>query len=683
MLREICRQPTDDDIRQMLTQPPTTLTDLYCQILSHIAADGRSNLAINCFKFVAVARRPLTILELQEAMAVEPYARASQPGRFINNISQIFAWFGGLLAREEINNEVRFAHSTILQALLDQYKIGSQLWAYIDADKVSKEVGIVCVTYLHFDDFKTQLVKRSALQGMDSLSVLDTAVQRSTPLLAKLARHKLVRRSLSARVTLGVAGQSLNVAYKPVNDVATSYANDFSSEHHPFLNYASINWLPHSRGFSNLDRIWPLWKALLSHENKLAKRPSGFSLEGANEVEIEIERHEHSALLLWDRTGRALLRDHHVRDLVSRMYKAQAFSFFKCVLQDWLELNLDFKAQFQILYGFVATKDIDRISMVLESQLPESIMTAARDFRISGAKPQPLDIPRQLVVILIVVAAAIVQDTERIGRLVAIATLDDSTSLEGDVFHHSRGRSPSLAAALVSPRTVQFFAGLTFGEDFLSWHDGCVILHSAVTSGETETIAVLLSLGIDVNAVQHGRTALQDAIQSGQHQIINLLLSAGANVNAKDNFRAAINTGHVEIVSKLLSAGASVDAFPALAVAAEQGHANIVELLLSAGSKVNQLQRATNGWSRDRTAIQCAAEEGHLGVIEVLLAAGAHVGHADQEWNMARLAERNGHTVAAARLDTAVRASGSSADCASCKAEKSHEKRETTRSFAF
>lgn len=116
-IEEICRQSCDDEIREVIQDLPEDLTQTYMRILSRISAGKRQILAKKVYKLIAAAVRPLSLPELHEALAIEPFTTTFQPGRIINDITRVLSWCGGFIVLEEINDEVHFAHPTMKSLL--------------------------------------------------------------------------------------------------------------------------------------------------------------------------------------------------------------------------------------------------------------------------------------------------------------------------------------------------------------------------------------------------------------------------------------------------------------------------------------------------------------------------------------------------------------------------------------
>jgi ankyrin repeat protein len=650
MLLEICSQPTDDHIRRILEKPPTTLTELYCLVLSRIAAIGRSKEAIDCFKFVAVAKRPLAVDELQEAMAVEPYAKASQPGRLINNISQIFTWFGGLVIREEINDTVRFVHSTVLQAISDQRQISPQKWAYINPQQADKDVGIVCATYLNFDDFKTQVAHRSKLQDVDAAVLLDASLQEATPLLAKflqsLPSRRLQRQQLPISRIPELAGTALSNRTLRTDDNT-----------HPLLEYASIYWLSHSRHFSNVERIWSLWKPLLSDDHQLAKKPSEITRD-PRKLKEEIIHQWHFALLLWDQLGQRSLDAQNITLIINYACDARATTFLSSFFNHCAQLPLDSNILFKVFSTVAESRDQDIARIISNSQFVNDT-TNHRTFRHDH-----MFLRFQREYDLVLHLAVIAGDTELIRNLADGVNVDGIVALEGGRYS-GRWSALSAAASIGNSAAVKILVG--FGADINAYVNlRFTALGAAAHSGHAEVVGELLSLGANVNAapaMYYGRTALQASAEGGHMEIVAKFLSIGAHVNAapaeyrgRTALQAAAGSGHTEVVAKLLSIGADVNAAPAefdgrtaLQAAAGNRHTEIVAQLLTAGADVNAAPANLYG----RTALQAAAESGDAVLVAQLLSTGADVNAAPAEIDgrtALQFAAGIGHAVVVAKL---------------------------------
>ncbi|KAJ7481304.1 ankyrin repeat-containing domain protein [Mycena galericulata] len=155
-------------------------------------------------------------------------------------------------------------------------------------------------------------------------------------------------------------------------------------------------------------------------------------------------------------------------------------------------------------------------------------------------------------------------------------------------------------------------------------------LQAAADRGHEDIVRLLIKRGVDVNAEggTYG-TALQAAADSGHEDIIRILIEHGANVNAQGGrygtaLQAAADSGHEDIIQLLIEHGANVNAEggmygTALQAAADSGHEDVVQLLIEHSANVN----AQGG--RYGTALQAAADSGHEDIVQLLIEHGANV----------------------------------------------------------
>ncbi|KAJ7676065.1 ankyrin repeat-containing domain protein, partial [Mycena polygramma] len=174
-------------------------------------------------------------------------------------------------------------------------------------------------------------------------------------------------------------------------------------------------------------------------------------------------------------------------------------------------------------------------------------------------------------------------------------------------------------------------------------------LQNAVWGGHIDIVRILLKHGADVNAAggRHG-SALQIAALIGNVDIIYALLEHGADTNAVGGnvggvLQRAARNGHVDTVRILLEHGADVNAAggmygSALQRAAPNGHVDVVRILLEYGADVNA---AGGGYG---SALQGAARYGHENIVRILVEHGADVNAAGRWFGSAlQPAARSGH----------------------------------------
>ncbi|KAJ7847783.1 hypothetical protein B0H13DRAFT_2405537 [Mycena leptocephala] len=155
-------------------------------------------------------------------------------------------------------------------------------------------------------------------------------------------------------------------------------------------------------------------------------------------------------------------------------------------------------------------------------------------------------------------------------------------------------------------------------------------LQAASCNGHMDIIQLLIEHGASVSA--QGRdfgNALQVASCNGNIAIIQLLIEHGANVNTQGGeygnaLQAASSNGHMNTVQLLIEHSADVNAQGgaygnALQAASSYGHINIVQLLIEHGADVNAQGGEYAG------TLQAASFNGHIDIVQLLIGHGANV----------------------------------------------------------
>lgn len=600
----------------MIQNLPKDLTETYTRIFSRIVQGKDDKLAKRVFKWVTAAMRPLSVSELQEALAIEAFAKSSQPERFIKDKSKIVTCCEGLILREEMDDEVHFAHPTVVQLLLSNpSRQNSQDFFKFNIHEARNEAGISCVTYLNFSDFKTRLIKPSKLENMKAEEIIranflaaglglkqtNYILRHVRPLRARRKRHDALK-------------------YRPYSQYQRNLISYQATKHHTFLNYASEHWLAHSSTFHREDDIWHFWSRLLIEENDIVKKPWTDEdwAERNRVISSCIVGYDHRALLDFIESSDAGFTPDELQwmmDLAASSGKASVVETLCASLRAPRSRSLN------LALPLVLSAQGDHIEAV------NRLLAAKADVNASAMTEWGSQTPLQ--------AAAEGGHIKTIECLLA-AKADVNAPAAEEV----GGRTALQAAAEgghieVVERLLAAKADVNAPPELDS---GRTALQAAARRGHVEIVARLLASKADVNApaaAVYGRTALRAAAGGGYVEVVQLLLAAHADVNtpaAKAGgltaLQAAAKGGHIEVVEQLLAAEADVNApaaleygWTALQAAAAGDHAEVVERLLAAKADVNAPAALEYG----RTALQAAAEGGHVEVVERLLAANADV----------------------------------------------------------
>ncbi|KFA80920.1 hypothetical protein S40288_09748 [Stachybotrys chartarum IBT 40288] len=144
-------------------------------------------------------------------------------------------------------NCLAFAHTTVRDFMV-RANLPVQLAGFrVDLEEADHFVGEMCITYLHFDDFKTTTAQRPQPLRVNPMAVADTVLdQRSTTIIPVTLLVNLDRREDKT-----IEDRDLARALASYSRADTGRSLQQS---HPFLGYARRNWLLHTTKFSEKNR---------------------------------------------------------------------------------------------------------------------------------------------------------------------------------------------------------------------------------------------------------------------------------------------------------------------------------------------------------------------------------------------------------------------------------------------
>ncbi|RWA09085.1 hypothetical protein EKO27_g6023 [Xylaria grammica] len=600
---EICAQHCDEDIRNTLKDLPKSLTELYCRVLQRIKSRGHGKAALKIFPWIVASKQLLSLGQLREAMAIEIGQQYTRPERLYNDIKNITSWCENLIQVDEEYQLVQFAHSTIRKLLIEEALDSTLAEFRVNLEEADHHIGEICVTYLNFNDFTTTVARRAKPMLLPSTAQIVHCVLRR---LRNLLNHGPSKISWEKNAPMHYQNLVLGS---------------------PFLEYASTNWILHTRNFrQGKSKTWRLWGNMIIQGHNLATVPWGGNTFDVN-----------GPVLDW-------------------AYDARHYALLRLVASS--DLLLDGR-EYQVVYRAVRDNATDILGMFLGRRLPPRRLSQMLHLAAEGGN---LEVVETLLATNIEVNAIVIpsiMDTE-------YPQVQEPDPLEWDEGETALQVAAGNGHLKVVERLLASQADVNIRSPA-----GLTALQAAVEENHPEIVKRLLTAGANVNEAPIsspnelqlvaerayrqfverlleanadadapapptcGRTALQAAAESGNLEIVTMLLAANADVNApasptygRTALQAASESGHLKIVNMLLSAKADINApaFPthgrtALQAAVESRHLKIVETLLSAKADVNAPASPIYG----RTALQAAAEFGHLEVAERLLSAKADV----------------------------------------------------------
>lgn len=251
-------------IRQTLRDLPVGLVQTYERILHKISKSplAKKETALRAFKWTVCSRRPMKAKELREAVAFVSSDMSWDIDKIPDENFMIEAC-RGLLVRDEEDRTVRFAHHTVHQYLLSAPAIMTQegsCFAMPPHSEAETFVGQVCIAYLCFSDFETQIALRTSGLHVEHPVVVKVGGPILIPSVLGIAKSLLEipyrlldRKSVTA---------SLDINYSkyltPSAPMLPQVPSDLM-EKYQLLDYIVEYWIDHTQ------RLQPTFQAKLRH----------------------------------------------------------------------------------------------------------------------------------------------------------------------------------------------------------------------------------------------------------------------------------------------------------------------------------------------------------------------------------------------------------------------------------
>ncbi|KAF7354365.1 Ankyrin repeat protein [Mycena venus] len=591
-------------VREALKTLPRTLNGSYDDAMRRIKEQNEEsrNIANSTLGWVANAKRPLRVLELLTALAIEPSTKALDKDNMLD-IDLILSVCAGLVLVDKHVSMVRLVHYTT-----QEYLESIQLQEFPD---IQTEITCSLLTYLAFDE----------VLGLESD---DEEKEKEFPLSGFFDDLPLLQYSQYCLV---------HAAGTPEH-VLKDMVLEFLARASQWKTIQKHWWQP------PWDlRPWPaqpsaLWIAAAANLLETAK----FILLNGAECNQCSDSPELSVASYYGHLEMVKLLIEHSADVnvQSEHYSTAGDAFVskycKKVIQVFIDCGVDMDRQ-----GEYYSTALEAASGQGHKEIVQLLIEHGADLNMQGVHALEAASVRgnkEIVQLLIEHGAIVcVQDGhyEAAFRTVLGGYKDiflQDIKYRADVNVQGGQYSTALQAASVGGHKEVVQLLIEHGANVNV--QGVHALQAASTGGHKGIVQLLIEHGADVN-VQGGQdgTALQAASAGGHKETVQLLIGYGADVNIKGGYhsntlQAASAKGNKEIVQLIIEQGADVNAQggeygTALQAASAKGNQEIVQLLIEHGADVN----VQGGYHN--TALQAASSEGHKEIVQLLIEHGADV----------------------------------------------------------
>jgi hypothetical protein len=243
------------------------------------------------FQWIVFARRPLRSSELREAIAFTIEDRQRDSSKIPNNLQRLVRACGNLILIDEDTDNVQLAHYSVQQYLLDQHR-PSFSGLRISKEEADAKLGEVCLAYLGFSDFETQVTMHTdtvtpSMAALEDIITTQSLLPLDSPAMPAVKVLRKIR---------GPSPLSTKIAFArhlPERDLLKRDPELNFKEKYKLLSYIIDNWLWHTMDFEEIQttmrekfafstnwycrRTYPSLSDLGMRPNPRAKRTSNIS----------------------------------------------------------------------------------------------------------------------------------------------------------------------------------------------------------------------------------------------------------------------------------------------------------------------------------------------------------------------------------------------------------------------
>lgn len=244
-LDELCTAESDDAIINTLRNLPKDLIETYDRLLGRIMGVQRQELIKRMFRWIICARRPLLVDELCEGIAFTINDTRWNIDKIPTDILRLVTACGNLVVVDDETRTIQLAHYTVQQYILDDCKSREKFF-HFDLQEAQEVLGDVCIAYLNFSDFETQVtayIDNNVTAGMAVIERIVATTDLSLPKTSTVDAMSIFNRMVHSRQKATNIDYSRHIPKKaePVDHLLEDYR---------LLGYIRENWLWHTATFS-------------------------------------------------------------------------------------------------------------------------------------------------------------------------------------------------------------------------------------------------------------------------------------------------------------------------------------------------------------------------------------------------------------------------------------------------
>lgn len=611
-------------IRQTLQDLPNGLAQTYERILMKISKSSlaRQELALRVFRWTICTRRPMETQELQEAVAFDNWD-TSWDREKIPDGNLMIETCRGLLVRDKEDGTVRFAHHTVQQYLLATPMIKSRQqlhglpFRHFEAEAF---VGQVCITYLCFSDFETQIARRTPGVQHEHLEIsrIGGPVSIPTALGVGKAVTEIPYRFFGGKPSKVPLSIDYSKYLTPITRTRPQVPSDLV-EKYRLLNYVVEYWMEHTKELE-LDMKF---RHLVMHKTLSCElRPWGLNQhfghygctscpDPSKAEELPFTKLFHYAA----QVGHWSLMEPLVAEYCQHEVPTNETLLIACSRgQDGIVRKLTEMVDFDLSDG----RAVSAAVAAGHTNVLQSLLVLSHNLKLTSMKSSWCEFAEHAV-----------------SWLNLAATKGHEEVMDYILAFHENNYAQSQDFHL---------------PDMKDERTGHTALFSAVVNGHEHIVRNLLAKGAKVQA--HGTTAAHFAAEYGHQDMLRMLLQTtvtndfidigdrstlstliwGLDREMESPLHKAAKNGHSAVVNILHSlwvqcwpdeASENInknngDGYTPLNLAARGGHLGVLEFLIKHGARVNLAEHKL-GW----TALHFAAAMGHEAVVQSLLENGA------------------------------------------------------------